>query len=95
MEFSKGNEELSSFEDAIELENERIQDEYEKMLQDENYYSKKYTIQSYITKSIYVNYIEEWLKYFPREQFLFLNSEEFNSDTSKVYKKTFYFFQTT
>ena len=93
MEFSKGNEELSSFEDAIELENERIQDEYEKMLQDENYYSKKYTIQSYITKSIYVNYIEEWLKYFPREQFLFLNSEEFNSDTSKVYKKTLNFLE--
>ena len=93
MEFSKGNDELSSFEDAIELENERIQDEYEKMLQDENYYSKKYTIQSYITKSIYVNYIEEWLKYFPREQFLFLNSEEFNSDTSKVYKKTLNFLE--
>jgi|APSaa5957512535_1039671.scaffolds.fasta_scaffold63227_2 hypothetical protein len=91
MEFTKGNEELTSFEDAIELENERIQDEYKKMLQDKNYYSKKYTIQSYITKSIYVNYIEEWLKYFPKEQFLFLNSEEFNSDTSKVYKKTLNF----
>jgi hypothetical protein len=93
MEFSKGNEESSSFEDAIELENERIQPEYKKMLQDKNYYSKKYTIQSYITKSIYVNYIEEWFKYFPKEQFLFLNSEEFNSDTSKVYKKTLNFLE--
>ena len=91
MEFSKGNEQLSSFENAIELENERIQDEYQKMLHDETYYSKKYTIQSYITKSIYVNYIEEWFKYFPKKQFLFLNSEEFNSDTSKVYKKTLNF----
>jgi len=91
MEFNKGNEQLSSFEDAIELENERIQDEYEKMLHDETYYSKKYTIQSYIAKSIYVNYIEEWFKYFPKKQFLFLNSEEFNSDTSKVYKKTLNF----
>ena len=93
MELNKGNEKLISFEDAIEQENERIQSEYDKMLQDENYYSKQYTIQSYITKSIYVNYIEEWLKYFPREQFLFLNSEEFNSDTSKVYKKTLNFLE--
>ena len=91
MEFSKGNEELISFEDAIEQENERIKDEYDKMLHDENYYSNQYTIQSYITKSIYVNYIEEWFKYFPREQFLFLNSEDFNSNTSKVYKQTLNF----
>lgn len=91
MELKKGNEELFSFEEAIEQEDERINEEYKKMLQDGHYYSKKYTIQSYLTKSIYANYIEEWFKYFPRDQFLFLNSEEFHSDTSKVYKKTLNF----
>ncbi len=93
MELKKGNENLLSFEEAIEQENERINKEYERMLQDENYYSQKYTIQSYLTKSIYANYIEDWFKYFPREQFLFLNSEEFNSNTSKVYKKTLNFLE--
>jgi|ETNmetMinimDraft_5_1059913.scaffolds.fasta_scaffold30479_2 hypothetical protein len=93
MEFNKGNEELSFFEDAIEVENKRIEDEYKKMLDNKNYYSKQYTIQSYLTKSIYVNFIQDWFKYFPREQFLFLNSDEFDSDTSKVYKKTLNFLE--
>lgn len=90
MEVRHGNEKLS-FEDAIRNEKSRISNEIEKMQRDEDYFSSKYTMYAYLEKSIYVNYIKNWLKYFRKDQFLFLKSEIFFQETESVLEKTFQF----
>jgi hypothetical protein len=84
MEVSSGNEDLS-FEDAIDQEKNRISDDMQKMENDENFYSVNFYRKSYLTRGIYVDQIKRWFKYFPREQFLILKSENLYSDPSKVY----------
>lgn len=86
MEVRNGNEKLS-FEEAIKKEKERTQGEYEKILSDKLYFSPKYTMQAYIEKSIYINSIKRWTKYFPLEQFLFVKAEDFYENTTKELNK--------
>ncbi len=86
MEVSSGNEELS-FENAIDQEKNRISYDMQKMENDENFYSVNFYRKSYLTRGIYVNQIKRWFKYFPREQFLILKSEDLYSDPSKTYSK--------
>jgi len=92
MEVRHGHEKLS-FEDAIKNEKVRTSEEYQKIIENENYFSPKYTMYAYLEKSIYVNYVEEWLKLFPRENFLFLNSENFYENPQKVVNRIFEFLQ--
>ena len=86
MSFRKGNENLS-FEEAIEKEEERIRIDAQKMFDDENFYSVDFYLHSYLTRGIYAVQLERWFKYFPREQFLILNSEDFYKNTKEVYKR--------
>lgn len=86
----KGREQLS-FEAAIEAEMERLCGEYDRMLQDETYYSYPYWAYSYLARGIYVDQLKHWLKVFPREQFLFIKSEDFFADPSSSFKRTLRF----
>ena len=90
MEVRHDNEELT-FEAAIKEEKNRISNEMDKMSHNEHYFSSKYTMYAYLEKSIYVNYIKNWLKYFPKDQFLFLKSETFFQETESILEKTFQF----
>ena len=38
-----------------------------------------------MTRGIYVDQIKRWFKYFPRNQFLIIQSEDLYSDTPKIY----------
>jgi hypothetical protein len=38
-----------------------------------------------LTRGIYAHQVANWLKVFPREQLLILSSEEFFTDTSRVF----------
>ena len=69
-----------AFEEAIEREEERAARERERILKDEYYYSVEYMERSYLTRGIYVDQLQAWMKLFPREQFLILKSEEFYAD---------------
>src|SRR5436305_9139790 len=64
----KAGFETLSFVEAIKTEQERIAGELEKMLQDENYYGHSYRYFSYITRGIYVDQIQNLLRYSPKEQ---------------------------
>jgi hypothetical protein len=86
MEKQLGYEDLS-FEKAIELENSRIEGEYEKMIQDSNYYSYKRQIFSYLTSGIYVEQLKTWMKYIPKNQFLIIKSEDFDNSQAKIFKE--------
>jgi hypothetical protein len=88
----KGRETLS-FENAIEAEEERLQGEIEKILRDENYYSYNFWAYSYLTRGLYIEQLEMWMKYFSRDQLFILNSEEFFSNPETELNRTLEFLQ--
>jgi len=85
-----GHETLS-FEEAIQIEEERIAREREKILQDEHYYSNEYIHLSYLSRGIYVDQLQSWMSLFPREQFLILKSEDYYADPVNVFKRVLTF----
>ncbi len=82
-----GFETALSFEEAIDLEEERLHGEIDKMLANEHYYSYNHHHYTYLTRGIYVDQLERWLKFFPREQIMIINSEDFNRNTQVVFKQ--------
>lgn len=75
----QGRENSSSFEEAIHA-NKRafLQAGLGKVKYDQQLYT------SYLARGIYVEQLRDWINVFPREQFLFLSSEEFNANPQKV-----------
>jgi len=80
-----------SFEDTIEKERKQGKDEFKKMQQNEEYYSRDYYHNAYLDRSIYVDKLKRWMEVFPKEKFLIIQSEEFFKDTSKMYKEVLEF----
>jgi len=80
-----------SFEKAIDIENERIKDNMNKMKRDEAYYSDIYFRHAYLDRGIYITKLKHWFKFFPRDQFLIIQSEKFWSNTSEVYNEVLKF----
>ena len=92
MELKNNNENLT-FEETIEQEPERLEGEFEKMKNDENYFSHSYDAHAYVTTGIYADQLERWFEYFPREQFLIIKSEDFFEQPNKIMNKVFDFLQ--
>jgi len=90
MNFRNGYEYLS-FEEAIKKEKSRIERRYEKMVNEQNYYSWDYDLFAYLQQGIYFDKIKRWFEIFPREQFLILQSEDFLKNPSKIYYQTLEF----
>lgn len=80
-QFRRGLEPLS-FEKAIEREASRLDDEWQKMVSDEHYFSFNVHFYSYLFRGIYIDQLMRWLEFFPREQMLVLVSEAFYKDPS-------------
>jgi Sulfotransferase domain len=80
-----------SFEDAIEREEERAARERELIMKDEYYYSIEYMERAYLSRGIYVDQLQAWMKLFPREQFLFLKSEGFYTNPAATVKEVLEF----
>jgi hypothetical protein len=70
MEFRRGNESLS-FEEAIAQEPERLRGS------NPDNAGGNWRNFSYVSRGIYVEQVARWLTLFPREQFLFIRSEDF------------------
>ena len=90
MEHAYGRDKLS-FEESIRIENNRIQGEFQKMEEDGTYYSPKFYWYSHLTSGIYWEQLERWFKYFPRKQFLIIQSEELFEKPSEVYNQALEF----
>ena len=84
-----GNENLS-FEEAIDCEKERTQKDYEKMKNNKNFYSDNYFRHAYLDRGIYVDRLKNWMKIFPKEQFLIFDSKDFFENPSTIYSKTLF-----
>lgn len=83
--------ETLSFRDAVFAEQERTAGEKEKMLQDEIYQSRSYCHYTYLARGIYVDQLQYWMRFFPREQFLILRSEDLFTNPSPIITQTLEF----
>jgi hypothetical protein len=74
-----------SFEEAIAKEDERISEDLGKMTEDPFYYGYSHRKFSYLSRGRYVEQLERWLQYFPRNQLHVIKSEDFFSNPSEVF----------
>lgn len=79
--------EASSFEDALDMERERLQTEKARMIEDEDYFSFNHLYYSYLSRGIYVDQLKAWRSFFLEEQILVLESEDFSEQPSVVMKR--------
>ncbi|MEW6585077.1 MAG: sulfotransferase [Nitrospirota bacterium] len=80
-----GMEDLS-FDAAIEKEDERIGDAWEKMKSDENYYNFDIALYAYLRTGTYIDQVELLFKLFAKEQILIVKAEEFNSHPADIFR---------
>jgi hypothetical protein len=79
-----GRERLS-FEDALDAEEERLAGERERLLVDPSFRARHHRNHSYVSRGLYAEQLERWLTYFPREQLLVLDVEEFFAHRAEMY----------
>lgn len=80
-----------SFKEAIAAEPERIAGEREKILADPSYASHTYRPFSYLIRGIYVDQLQYWMDFYPKEQFLILRSEDLYTKPGETVKQTLEF----
>lgn len=83
--FRTGREKLS-FEEALAVEDERLEGQVERMLADPRYRSRHHRHHSYFSRGLYAEQLERWLAHFPREQLLVLRAEDFLARPAEVYR---------
>ena len=76
MEKKRGDEPLT-FEEAINIEPQIINNEENKIINNPEYRSISHQRSSYLARGMYYSQIKRWLNYFPKKQFLFIKSESF------------------
>lgn len=73
-------EPLSTFEEALDAEDERLAGEVEKMHEDPLYRAWDYQHFSYVARGMYAEQLERWAAIFPPDRILVLKSEDFFAD---------------
>lgn len=71
----RGTEPAETFEEALELEAERLAGEEQQEIDDPRFHSWRVFRWGYQRTSRYAEHLERWLAVYPREQFLFLSFE--------------------
>ncbi len=71
------HEDLDSFEEAVEIENIRTDEDEKKLIAGEIQNSESFQRYSYLKRGLYHKQISMWLQYFELEQFCFIKSEDF------------------
>lgn len=84
-------ENRESFEEAIEAEEGRIREDWNKMIEDPSWESSNVQNYSLLDRGRYLAQIQRWEACFPKENMLILSSEEFFSDPASVTKKVWKF----
>ena len=82
----RNTREKRAVEEVIEYEQNHFKKEFQEYQKDENAIAF-YPFTSYLARSRYVEQIENWLRYFPKEQFLFINSNDYFKDPLKEYNR--------
>ena len=82
----KGREPLS-FEAALDHEQERVADEYRRLASERHFVARSYRLYSYVGWGHYAEYLEPWLRTFPREQILIMLTDDLAADPAGVLTK--------
>jgi len=85
--------EKNSFEETIQLEESRLKGEVDKIVKNESYLGKNLLHYSYLARGRYFEQINFWQTYFPKEQFLIIQTEDLEKNPQEILKKTFNFLQ--
>lgn len=88
MRLRAGNEPLS-LEEALDKEEERIGEEYRRLLSGEIANSRVCRHFAYKKRSLYLEQLERYAQYYPRERMLILKSEDLFSDPSRTLRQVF------
>ncbi|MEM6501676.1 MAG: sulfotransferase domain-containing protein [Cyanobacteria bacterium P01_C01_bin.89] len=70
--------------DAIDIENERLEGEADKFIENSNYQSYGYQHHSYVKRGFYLKQLLCWEKYFSSENILVIQSEFFDKYSASV-----------
>jgi hypothetical protein len=84
-ELARGFETEASFERALELEEERLAGEAEKIIADPAYHSHSHQHHAYLDRGHYIDYLERLEKLFGRDRLHVVDSHEFFADPEPVY----------
>jgi len=92
--YKRRNLEKMSFEEVIDDDERRFETIMKRFQNDEirDYNVKKIAF-PYISMAIYVKYIKNWLNVFPKNQFLFLQTEELNQNIEMEFRKIYDFIE--
>ncbi|MEP6664811.1 MAG: sulfotransferase [Nocardioidaceae bacterium] len=86
-EYARGFEQESSFERALDLEDERLVGEYERMRDDVTYESVPHRHHAYVRRGQYAEQLERVFTLFSADQVHILNSESFFADAASEYQR--------
>jgi Sulfotransferase domain len=82
-----GKESLS-FAEAVEREPERIEIDKAAKLNEFGCWNPAFSRYSYVSRGLYADQLENWLKYFSREQLLIIKSEDMFANPPQVFLQT-------
>ncbi|WP_436515151.1 sulfotransferase domain-containing protein [Ekhidna sp. To15] len=85
----KDIEPASSFDEAIKLEQSRVEKEKGKILSNPKYYSIDHQTFSYFSRGLYFEQLSNWSQHFPLENMLILKSEDLFDNTKRELKKVY------
>ncbi len=74
-----------SFEEAIAAEENRLEGTVEQIKNNPNASLRNFFNYSYLARGRYIEQVENWLQFYPREQFLFLRSEDMFENPAKMF----------
>lgn len=82
-----GIEPITDFEEAIRLEDTRIQGHEERLRNDPSYSSFEHKYFSYIRRGCYAEQLENWYQHFPKDQIMVIQSEKFYENPAPYFKE--------
>ena len=85
------NNEMLSFEKAIELEEERCAGEKERLIKDPDFVPTNYRYYSYLARGVYADQLENWFRHYSKKQFLILTTEDFSKNLQQTLDQIFDF----
>jgi Sulfotransferase domain len=91
-EVARGFETLA-FEEALEREDERLEGEEQRMLEDPRYYSFSHQHHSYVARGRYLEQIQRWLGYFSQDRLLILEARDLFADPDAAFRAVLRFLE--
>lgn len=88
---NSGVEKIQSFKEAIDIEDQRINNDKELLHENKFHVAKDYKFFSYLARGRYFEQIENWFKYFDENQFIFIESSSFFKNIDQSLKQVFSF----